>query len=78
MNKQTSKPILKAPAKKYSVAFKRKIVQEYEGGLLNKDRLALKYGIKGNSTILKWCRQYGRLAYPTSPHTQMGRPLKDP
>ncbi len=78
MNKQAVKPHAKPPLKKYSLAFKRKIVQEYEGGLLNKDRLALKYGIKGNSTVLKWCRQYGRLAYPIDSPTQMGRPLKDP
>lgn len=35
-----------------------------------------KYGIKGKSRVLEWCRKYGKLAYRTP--TQNGRPLKDP
>jgi len=72
----TSKP--GTPRKHYSEAFKRKIVAQCEGGLLNKDRLASRYGIKGKSTLLDWCRKYGKLPHSSATHPQMGRPLKDP
>jgi transposase len=45
-------------------------------GLLNKDQLQIKYGLGGNSTVLRWCRKYGKLAYPKQLAT--GRPMKDP
>jgi transposase len=61
---------------KYSEAFKKQVVREYEQGLLNKDQLMEKYGIKGKSRVLTWCRKYGKFAY-TSP-SQNGRPMKDP
>jgi len=64
------------PTPHYSSAFKKKIVREFESGFLNKDQLQLKYGIGGNSTILKWCRQYGKFVYPESKAT--GGPMKDP
>lgn len=65
------------PAKKYSDVFKKLVVQEYEKGILNKDQLQLKYGIGGNSRVLTWCRQFGRLHYPEK-GTNIGRPMKDP
>ena len=64
------------PTPHYSEAFKKQIVREFEQGLLNKDQLQRKYGLGGNSTVLKWCRQYGKFAY-NSP-TANGRPMKDP
>lgn len=64
------------PDKRYSEAFKRQVVREFEQGGLNKDQLQVKYGIGGNSRILTWCRKYGKLAYPKSSAT--GRPMKDP
>jgi transposase len=60
---------------KYSESFKRQIVREYEKGLLNKDQLKRKYQLGGKSTILEWCRKYGKFAY-ISP-TINGRPMKD-
>jgi len=64
------------PQPKFIETFKRQVVREFEQGLLNKDQLQRKYGIGGNSTVLKWCRKYGKFAY-NSP-TQNGRPMKDP
>lgn len=61
---------------KYSEAFKRAVVAEYERGLLNKDQIQLKYGIGGNSRVLTWCRRYGKLHYPKV--GSLGRPMKDP
>lgn len=34
-------------------------------------------GIGGNSRVLEWCREYGKLQYSV-PGTQIGRPMKDP
>ena len=61
---------------KYSEAFKRAVVAEYERGLLNKDQIQAKYGIGGNSRVLTWCRAYGKLHYPEA--GSLGRPMKDP
>ena len=60
----------------YSEAFKRKIVREYEQGDTTKDSLMIRYKIGGHSTVLQWCRKYGKLYY--SKTTIPGRPLKDP
>lgn len=64
------------PHKTFSEAFKKQVVREFEQGLLNKDQLQVKYGLGGNSTVLKWCRKYGKFAYPQQ--TSTGRPMKDP
>jgi transposase len=65
-----------APQLKYSEAFRRSVVAEYERGLLNKDQIQAKYGIQGNSRVLEWCRRYGKLHYPKA--GVLGRPMKDP
>jgi transposase-like protein len=65
-----------SPPSHYSEAFKRQIVREFEQGLLNKDQLKRKYGLGGNSSVLEWCRKYGRFAYHSP--TTYGRPMKDP
>jgi transposase len=65
-----------ASGSKYSEAFKRAVVADYERGLLNKDQIQLKYGIGGNSRVLTWCRKYGKLHYPKA--GALGRPMKDP
>jgi transposase len=64
------------PGKRYSEAFKKQVVQEFEKGVLNKDQLQIKYGIAGKSRVLEWCRKYGKFAYNIP--TQNGRPMKDP
>ncbi len=64
------------PQRLFSESFKRQVVREFEQGLLNKDQLQRKYGLGGNSTVLKWCRKYGKFAYASA--WQNGRPMKDP
>jgi transposase-like protein len=54
-----------SPNPRFSEAFKKQLVREFEQGLLNKDQLRIKYGLGGNSTILRWCRKYGKFAYNT-------------
>ena len=51
------------PTQHYREAFKKQLVWEFEQGLLNKDQLQRKYGLGGNSTVLKCCRRYGKFAY---------------
>jgi len=43
----------------YDDAFKRKVVDEYLKGKLNKKELSVKYHIGGKSAILSWMRQLG-------------------
>jgi len=62
--------------KHYSKAFRRQIVREFEQGGITKQGLKRKYHIGGKSTVLQWCRKYGRLAYPST--GTRGRPLQDP
>ena len=61
---------------RYGEGFKKQVVQEYEKGFLNKDQLMHKYNISGHSTVLQWCRRYGKFAYDSP--TKNGHPLKDP
>ena len=45
--------------KRYSLAFKRALVKEYEQGASIAE-LKAKYGINGGSTIQGWVKKYGR------------------
>ena len=44
---------------RYSEAFKMEVVRELESEGLAFEDLALKYGIKGKTTVSRWVRQYG-------------------
>ncbi len=48
----------------FTEAFKRSAVLEFEAGKKDIRELSHIYGIKGHSTILKWCRRYGGNRYP--------------
>lgn len=76
MKTRSLKEFTSPPVVKYSEAFKRAVVREYEKGILNKDQIQAKYGIGGNSRVLEWCRKYGKLHYPK--FSAIGRPMKDP
>ena len=62
MSKRWSDYIDAGGAPKYSESFKRKVVAEVESGLLNKDEARRKYHIGGKTTVLRWCRKYGKLS----------------
>lgn len=52
----------------YTENFKKSVVTEVESGRVSKEGARIKYGIKGNSAVLNWCRQYGKKNYkPKSP-----------
>jgi transposase len=77
MEEQRIQVRITVPAKKYSDAFKKMVVGEYEKGFLNKDEIQLKYSITGHSRVLEWCRKFGKLHYPEK-GINIGRPMKDP
>lgn len=45
---------------RYSEAFKQKIVEEIENGHRSAHEVQRKYGIKGNGTVCRWLRKYGK------------------
>ena len=45
--------------RRYSLAFKKHVVAEYEAGASVK-QLNQRYGINGGSTVFRWVKQYGR------------------
>ena len=49
-----------SPTKCYSESFKMMVVSEVEKGF-SKDSLKRKYNIGGKTTVLQWCRKYGKL-----------------
>ena len=49
----------KIPIRRYSEAFKKQVVREYEGGAAA-SKVREKYGIKGRSTVNSWVKKYGR------------------
>ena len=67
---------ISAASQKFSDAFKKQVVREFEEGRLNKMQLQAKYGLKGDNAVLKWCRKFGKFDYSSS--NTHGRPMKDP
>ena len=51
----------------YPEKFRIKVVKEVESGLLSKEAARRKYRIGGKTTVLLWCRKYGREDYPYMP-----------
>ena len=66
---------VKEKGKTYSLAFKKKVVQELNKGLLNRVELRAKYDIGGKSTISLWSKQFANLQY--NEKALVGRPMKD-
>lgn len=56
---------------RYSESFKKQVVSEVESGKLNKDAAKRKYNIGGSTTVLKWCRKYGKNSTETSDPTEL-------
>ena len=55
------KQVLYVPLKTYySESFKIKVVKEVEAGIMTKEQARRRYGIRGKSAVLNWCRKYGR------------------
>jgi len=54
---QSDQPIVK----RYSLSFKRKVIEEIESGKLTKSGARRLYGIGGETTIPKWIKQFSKL-----------------
>jgi transposase len=54
----------KEPVKRYSQAFKRQVVRDYESGI-SIYQLRQKYGVGGYKTIKGWITKYGRTGIRT-------------
>lgn len=76
MGQKSSSAKRPCPPRKFSESFKKQVVREFEQGNLNKAQLQSKYGLKGNSAVLNWCRKYGKFAY--TKNDSIGRPMNDP
>ena len=50
--------VLKEERMYFSDVLKRQIVQEVQSGTISKEEARRRYGIKGNSAILKWMRKF--------------------
>ena len=44
----------------FTEAFKHHVVCEVESGRISQTEANRRYGILGHSTVLKWCRKYGK------------------
>jgi transposase len=64
------------PRGKFTEVFKRQVVREFEKGYLSKEQLQRKYGLKGKSIVLNWCRKYGSFAYQSPISRELS--MKDP
>jgi transposase-like protein len=60
MRKRLKKALHSSPKTYYSESFKIKVVKEVESGVMTKEQARLRYGIKGKSAVLNWCRKYGK------------------
>lgn len=47
------------PLRNYSVAFKMKVVEEVENGLITANAARILYRIPGKATIAEWVKKYG-------------------
>lgn len=53
-------------AKGFPEPFRRRVVKGIESGKMTEVEVKKRYHIDGHSTILKWCRRYGRHRYPVT------------
>ncbi len=62
---------IKRTQKDYSMSFKLQVVQEIEQGEISVSGSKSKYGIQGDSTILKWLRKYGNFDWENQTPSNM-------
>jgi transposase len=55
------------PRTYFSDVLKLRIIQQVVSGSISKEAAKRKYGIKGNSAILKWMRKFGYIGNPYQP-----------
>ena len=68
---------LTGKGKRYSEAFKRKVVDDVESGLYSANQAQKVYKIGGNNTIYKWVARYGLKGSIVSKGGKMKKPIND-
>lgn len=61
MDKANKTSYVKRSQKDYSLSFKLQVVGEVERGELSASGAQKKYGIQGNTTVVRWIKKYGNL-----------------
>ena len=69
-----SKPGMGRRSISYPEKFRIKVVKEVESGLLSKEAARRKYRIGGKTTVLSWCRRYGRKDHAYMPGKIQDKP----
>jgi transposase len=59
MKERIKDEYVKRTQKDYSMSFKLGVVQEVERGAISLKGAQRKYGIQGNTTVIRWLRKYG-------------------
>lgn len=59
MDKELNFNYVKRSQKDYSMSFKLQVVGEVERGELSATAAQRKYGIQGNTTVVRWIKKYG-------------------
>jgi transposase-like protein len=52
---------VKRTQRDYSLSFKLAVVEQVEKAEMSYQQAQNRYGIQGNSTVMKWLRKYGQL-----------------
>jgi transposase-like protein len=71
MEEEIRNQYIKRTQKDYSMSFKLQVVQEIEQGEISVSGSKSKYGIQGDSTILKWLRKYGNFDWENQTPSNM-------
>jgi transposase len=71
MEEEIRRQYIKRTQKDYSMSFKLQVVQEIEQGEISVSGSKIKYGIQGDSTILKWLRKYGNFDWENQTPSNM-------
>ena len=61
MDKEKRTSYVRRSQKDYSLSFKLQVVAEVERGELSASLAQKKYGIQGNTTVVRWIKKYGNL-----------------
>lgn len=71
MEEEIRSQYIKRTQNDYSMSFKLQVVQEIEQGEISVSGSKSKYGIQGDSTVLKWLRKYGNFDWENQTPSNM-------
>jgi transposase len=71
MKERIKDEYVKRTQKDYSMSFKLGVVQEVERGAISLKGAQRKYGIQGNTTVIRWLRKYGNFDWENQTPSHM-------